>query len=143
MKNRPIGSVALLACLVLPACASPPTSAPPAEPKLVDLLRQSLSDAYTGDVEILISYVELPPNAALERHWHPGEEFQYFLAGSAEIIVDGQPPVVSAPGEVGHIPYGAVHTAVAGPEGARAVVFRVHTKGQPIRILAEDDAGAP
>jgi hypothetical protein len=39
------------------------------------------------------------------------------------------------PGTVGHIPFKTVHRAAAGEHGAKVLVFRVHTKGQPWRYL--------
>jgi quercetin dioxygenase-like cupin family protein len=129
-----------LAVSLLGGCASQPESVPPAELKLENLLRQALDDDFVADREIVVSYVEIPPNMTMDRHWHPGEEFQYYLDGEVEIAIDGQPSIIGRPGEVGHVPYRAMHTAITGPEGARLLVFRVHTKDEPVRILEEGSA---
>ena len=110
------------------------TSEPPKELKLVNLLQESLADEFTPDREVVVSYVEMPPNTTLEQHWHPGEEFVYCLEGEAEILIDGE-SIMSTPGTVIHIPFKSMHTAISGDKGAKAVVFRVHTKGEPVRYL--------
>ena len=43
----------------------------------------------------------------------------------------GNYSIMSTPGTVIRIPFKSMHTAVSGDEGAKAVVFRVHTKGEP------------
>jgi len=54
-----------------------------------------------------------------------------------EIRIDGEPSILGAPGGVGHIPFKKRHTAIAGKDGAKVLVFRVHTKGQPWRYIDE------
>ncbi len=127
--------IVLLTCLGFVGCSTRRASSPPAELKLENLLQQALTDDFTPDREIVVSYVEIPPHMTMDRHWHPGEEFHYYLEGRVEIAIDGQPSIVGTPGKVGHVPYRAMHTAITGPEGARLLVFRVHTKGEPVRIL--------
>ncbi len=127
--------IVLLTCLGLVGCTTHRASSPPAELKLENLLQQALTDDFIPDREIVVSYVEIPPHMTMDRHWHPGEEFHYYLEGRVEIAIDGQPSIVGTPGKVGHVPYRAMHTAITGPEGARVLVFRVHTKGEPVRIL--------
>ena len=113
------------------------TSSPPTELKLENLLRQALADEFTPGREIVVSYVEIPPNMSMDRHWHPGEEFHYYLEGKVEIAIDGHPSIIGIPGTVGHVPFKEMHTAITGPEGARILVFRVHTAGEPVRVLEE------
>lgn len=132
MRHYVIGS---LVCLIMWGCAT--RHAPPAELTLENLLTQALADDFTADREVVVSYVEIPPNTTMDRHWHPGEEFHYYLDGRVEIAIDGHPTIIGEPGTVGHVPYRAMHTAITGAEGARALVFRVHTKGEPIRYLEE------
>ena len=119
---------------------SPPGYAPPTEMKLENLLHTALAEEFTPGREIVVSYVELPPNTTMESHWHPGEEFHYYMEGDIEVRIDGGETIRGTPGTVGHVPYKAMHTAVSGPRGARALVFRVHTEGEPVRYLEEGGA---
>ena len=127
----------LIASLSVPCIAPIAThaSSPPKELKLENLLRQSLTPEFTSEREIVVSHVDIPPNTTLDRHWHPGEEFHYYLEGKVEIAIDGQPSIIGTPGTVGHVPYRKMHTAITGEEGARFLVFRVHTEGKPVRYL--------
>lgn len=102
--------------------------------KLENLLRDSL--ALAPDVEIVMSYLELPDTTDLPAHYHPGEEFVYVIEGSGELTLEGEKTMLSE-GEFMKIPYKAVHSFRTIDEQARAVVFRVHEPGQPDRILVE------
>jgi len=113
------------------------TSDPPTELKLENLLRQSLADEFTPGREIVVSLVEIPPNMTMDRHWHPGEEFHYYLEGEVEIVIDGETSIIGTPGTVGHVPYKKMHTAITGDKGAKILVFRVHTEGKPVRYLED------
>lgn len=108
------------------------------KPKLTTLLQTPLAEEFTPGREVLVDLVEVPPNASLERHWHPGEEFHYYLEGDGTIELDGEPPIAVKPGTVGHIPFKKWHRAVAGEKGAKVIVFRVHTKGEPSRYVDEE-----
>lgn len=130
-----LGTVTLLGC-----ATTAPT--PPAETTILNLLGQHLDDRFASGKEVVVSYLEFPPHAALPRHWHPGEEFIYFLDGDAEIRIDGSEPIIGRPGRVAHVPYQRLHSAVAGVNGVKLVVFRVHTRGEPARYL-EGGASAP
>jgi quercetin dioxygenase-like cupin family protein len=122
--------------LALAGCAaSGPAHTPPTNLSMRDLLTQQLADEFTPGREVIVSYVEAPPNTELERHWHPGEEFHYYLEGDVTIEIDGAEPIIGVPGTVGHVPYRRLHTAISGPTGARLLVFRVHAAGEPVRYL--------
>jgi quercetin dioxygenase-like cupin family protein len=105
--------------------------------KVTNLLTVALSTQFTPDREVLIDLVEIPPNQKLDWHWHPGEEFHYYLEGDPVIEVGDAPPIVGKPGTVGHVPFKQRHRATAGDKGAKVVVFRVHTKGAPWRYVDE------
>ena len=105
--------------------------------KVTNLLTTSLSTEVTPGREVLIDLVEIPPNQKLDWHWHPGEEFHYYLKGNPVIERDDAPPIVGKPGTVGHVAFKQRHQASAGNKGARILVFRVHTKGEPWRYLDE------
>lgn len=102
-------------------------------PEVKNLLLAPLDDRFTPGRDVLVDVVTIPPNSALERHWHPGEEFHYYMEGDAEIQLEGSPTIVGRPGTVGHVPFRTLHRAVAGKKGAKIVVFRVHTRGEPWR----------
>jgi quercetin dioxygenase-like cupin family protein len=105
------------------------------EPKMENLFQKALAKEFTPGREVIVSLVEVPPNTTMERHWHPGEEFHYCLEGETELVVDGQPTVLETPGKVSHVPYKKMHTVVTKKKGVKLLVFRVHTKGKPVRYL--------
>ena len=104
--------------------------------ELENLLRQDLQVA--DGIEIIVSRVRIAPGQALPKHYHPGEEYVYVLDGEATLWQSGKPDLVMRQGDVYGIPLEQVHTASTGAEGATALVFRVHRKGQPERIPAND-----
>ena len=87
--------------------------------------------------EVLVSRVEVPPNATLPKHWHPGEEFVYVLEGSAVLWQEDKPDTHLKKGDVFKVPLRQIHTAKTGKEGATVLVFRVHEMGQPVRFNVE------
>ena len=50
---------------------------------------------------------------------------------------EGEAETSMKEGEVVRIPLKKVHTAITGDEGATVLVFRVHEKGKPERVLVE------
>ena len=101
-----------------------------------EMLREILSSA--DGLEVIISDVIIPPNAEIPRHYHPGEEFVYLIEGSATHIEAGKPDRLIEAGEAFVIPPQAVHAPRGGPDGGRAMVFRVHVEGQPERVPVPD-----
>ena len=83
----------------------------------------------------------IPAGQALPKHRHPGEEFVYVLEGSAVHVEEGQPDRLLTAGESLVISPGALHTARGGPDGARAVIVRLHPEGTAERVPA--DGAAP
>jgi quercetin dioxygenase-like cupin family protein len=53
-------------------------------------------------------------------------------------VEKGQPDRVLEAGDTYVIPPRAEHAPRGGPEGARAIVFRVHAEGEEERILVEE-----
>ena len=98
MKTR-IASVLIALCPFLIAGCH--TTQPPSEMKLENLMQRTLAEDFTPGREVIVSYVEIPPNTTMERHWHPGEEFHYYLEGEVEIAIDGRPSIIGTPGTVG------------------------------------------
>ena len=101
-----------------------------------EMLRSPL--AGTPGVEVIISDVVIPPNGQVPRHYHPGEEFLYLIEGSAIHVEEGKADLPLKAGDSYVIPPRAVHSPRGGPDGARAIVFRVHIAGQPERIDAPE-----
>lgn len=132
MMNRKI-----IALLALGIVTGMPLVAVKAEggPKLESLLRAELEG--TIGTEVIVSRVTVPPNSSLPIHWHPGEEFGYVLSGSVTLWQDGKPDENYVAGEVVKIPMKQIHTAKTQEEGATLLVFRIHEKGKPERILVE------
>ena len=103
--------------------------------KIENLLRDSLD--LTEGVEVVVSYLEVPKNTTLPTHFHPGEEFVYMLKGSGELSLKDKSKRILKTGEVFKVPLKHVHSFSTFDEEAKAIVFRVHEKGQPDRILVE------
>lgn len=106
-----------------------------AQLQLETLLSAELEGVENTDV--IVSRVTIPPNTSLPKHWHPGEEFAYVLEGSAALWLDGELHSTSTTGALVKVPLKRVHTAITGEEGATILVFRVHERGQPERILVD------
>ena len=105
------------------------------EVKSTNLLRTELE--LTEGVEVIVSAIEIPPETTLPTHYHPGEEFVYITEGSGIVWQKGKPDIVLKKGDVFKVPLKQVHTAKTGKEGFKALVFRVHKKGEPERILTD------
>lgn len=101
-----------------------------------EMLRALIADS--DDLEVIISDVIIPANGSVPKHYHPGEEFLYVIEGSAIHREAGQPDRTLNAGDTYVIPPRAVHNPMGGPNGARAIVFRVHKKGNPERILVNE-----
>ena len=102
--------------------------------RVENLLRDSL--ALAPDVEVIVSYLEVPTEAELAKHYHPGEEFVYMLEGQGDLTIKGE-TITLKEGDLYKIPIREVHSFKTTGVQARAVVFRVHEKGQPDRVLVE------
>lgn len=92
----------------------------------------------SDDLEVIISDVVIPPNATVPAHFHPGEEFLYVIEGSAVHVESDKEDQILKAGDAYVIPPEAVHAPRGGPDGARAIVFRVHKKGEPERVLVDE-----
>lgn len=108
-----------------------------AQPQMENLLSAALEGVDGTDV--VLSRVVVPPNAALPKHWHPGEEFAYILDGSVTLWQEGEADIVGRPGDVMKVPLKKVHTVMTGAESVTLLVFRVHEQGQPERTLVQQD----
>jgi quercetin dioxygenase-like cupin family protein len=105
-------------------------------PSFADLGRDLLEAA---DLEVVTSLVELPPSFQLPTHRHPGEEFAFVIDGAIYYWEHGTDGECHMPaGSLAKVPLGAVHTVRTGEDqGAKLLVFRVHTPGAPERELVD------
>lgn len=69
---------------------------------------------------MLMSFLDLEPNAEIPLHTHPHEQMGVGLAGRFELTI-GEETRTIAPGNPYWIPSGVPHRAVALDEGARAL----------------------
>lgn len=134
MKIHTIILVALLAASCDVARRDDAAPAPP--PGSNQMLRAAL--AMADGLEVIISDVVIPAGATIPRHYHPGQEFLYIIEGSAIHVEEGQEDRVLSAGDTYVIPPRAVHEPRGGPDGARAIVFRVHVEGADERTLVTE-----
>jgi quercetin dioxygenase-like cupin family protein len=132
-------ALSLFASGVIVGVAIPVLGGDSATPKITNLLTTALSPEFTPEREVLVDLVEILPHQKVGWHWHPGEEFHYYLEGDAVIERRNAPSIIGKPGTVGHIEFKQVHQASAGDKGAKLLVFRVHKKGAPMRYLEGEE----
>lgn len=97
--------------------------------------REALSSA--PGHELIVTDLLLGPDAVGSPHYHPWEEYLYVLGGSAILDIEGEESRTVLPGETAIIAREKVHTPIAGPDGIRAMVIRVHDEGDQETISAE------
>ncbi len=56
------------------------------------------------------------------------------MEGSLVLDIEGRPRVTLKAGQVLHVPYRKVHSAQVTRVPIKLLIFRIHTKGQPVRI---------
>ncbi len=102
--------------------------------KRTDLLKADLVGM--EGKELIVQLVEFAPGGASGKHYHPGHEANYVLAGSVIGEKEGQPPRTRKAGEVDYTPAKVVHEGKNASKTApvKLVVFRIHEKGQPISV---------
>ena len=121
-------------CLYWLLCAG--VQAQPQQVTTADvLLRQSVEGVPTK--EVIVNQVSIPPHTELPWHWHPGEEIFYVIDGEVTLAQRGKPDLRSRVGEVNIIAPDVIHTGRTGSEGVTLVIFRVHDKGQPERVVVD------
>ena len=65
-------------------------------------------------------------------------DLSYVLEGSGKVWLKDKPDVPLKAGDVYKVPLEQIHTAVTEKEGLKALVFRVHKKGEPERVPAKE-----
>ena len=129
--SRAVTVIFLGLSLALTAMAQTPADVPPI--KRIPLQRFEVPGTL---FETVIGIAEIAPNVAIGRHTHPGPESGYLMAGSFELLIDGQASRWLKAGDSYQVPSGAVHDAKAGPEGAKVIATYVVQKGQPLATPA-------
>ena len=89
--------------------------------------------------EVIQNRVDIDPDAPPIKHWHPGEEVIYVVAGTLEYEIDGEPGRIVSAGEALTVPAERVHSVrnVGGGNAAELATYIVE-KGRPLFNLSED-----
>lgn len=134
-------SVSAGACTTIPAEAPAPADAvvpaayTPAEGLL--LYREGPIEG-APDHHLVMGDLVFSAGTEVARHYHTGEEYLYVLAGEFVLTIEdgegGSERVVLGPSQSIRIPPRTVHSAMAGPEGARGISAWVTENGQPLRV---------
>jgi len=119
----------LLWCVGVPLCSLA------GEPTVSTLLSSALADV--DGKNVVVSRVDIPPNSALPKHFHPGEEIAFVLEGEVTLWQPGKEDTVTGEGGLVRVPARQIHTGITGEEGVRLLVFRILDAGQPSRVLVE------
>lgn len=131
MKRKALGyALVLLAVVGLGIYAGKGFSK--AHVKMTPLLQEDLGGL--DGQEAIVGMLEVTSEVSFPKHYHPGTELAYVLKGSLVLNIEGQPPITLKAGQVFHVPYRKVHSATATGVPVKLLIFRIHTKGQPIRI---------
>lgn len=130
MTQTRLLALAVPIALVTSALHTPPTQQPGT--RRTELQRHDLG---VSGREVVQVRVELDPDAAFGKHWHPGEEIVYVLEGSLLYEVEGRRPIRLHAGEVLFVPARTVHAAknVGRAVGAELATYVVE-KGKPLVV---------
>lgn len=86
---------------------------------------------------MVVSHITVPPNMELPKHWYPGEEFVYVIDGSMTVWQKDKPETELKKGDILKISLKKIDSARTTDKGVTVIVFRVHEKGQPVRVMVE------
>ena len=103
-----------------------------AAPVVKTILQEQLAVWPKG--EAIVTTLDLPANFQFTDHYHPGEEILYVLHGDGWIIYKDDEDVYLVAGQSARIAAGKVHSGSSGQHGLKAIIFRVHPSGEPIRV---------
>ena len=70
--------------------------------------------------QVMLSVVNMQPDAVVELHHHPHEQIGILLEGELHFTIGGEQRTLR-PGQMWRIPGDVEHKAVAGPDGAKAL----------------------
>ena len=89
--------------------------------------------------EVIQNRVDVAPDAPAIKHWHPGEEVIYVIAGTLQNEIDGQPGRIVHGGEALTVPAERVHSVRNVGEGhATELATYIVVKDRPLFNLPED-----
>lgn len=89
--------------------------------------------------EVIQNRVDVDLDAPAIKHWHPGEEVIYVVAGTLEYEIDGEPGRIVNAGEALTVPAERVHSVRnAGDVIATELATYIVVKGRPLFNLPED-----
>jgi quercetin dioxygenase-like cupin family protein len=97
-----------------------------------ELYRVEVSEG--TDLEAVMGVIKRSGESSGGKHYHPGGEFGFILEGTVIIRAENRPPLTLKAGASFHQPAGEWHAISTPAEGARTVVFRVLTRGQPMIV---------
>jgi quercetin dioxygenase-like cupin family protein len=89
-------------------------------------------DVPPGERETVVAIIDIPPNADVARHTHPGPETDYLLEGDLILNVEGVGPKPYKAGDSFYIPAGVVHGGRTGANGAKLIGTYIVEKGKPL-----------
>jgi quercetin dioxygenase-like cupin family protein len=89
-------------------------------------------DVPPGERETVVAIIDIPPNADVARHTHPGPETDYILEGDLILNVEGVGPKPYKAGDSFYIPAGVVHGGKTGANGAKLIGTYIVEKGKPL-----------
>jgi quercetin dioxygenase-like cupin family protein len=93
-------------------------------------------DVPSGERETVVAVVDIPANADVARHTHPGPETDYVLEGDLILNVEGVGPKPYKAGDSFYIPAGVVHGGKGGANGAKIIATYIVEKGKPLATPA-------
>ncbi len=93
--------------------------------------------AGASDFEVVMGIVQRPGGSVSAKHYHPGGEFGFVLEGAVTVATEREPEVTHEAGASFYQPPGEWHIISSSSEGAKAVVFRVLEKGQPMVVTVD------
>jgi quercetin dioxygenase-like cupin family protein len=86
--------------------------------------------------EIVQVLTEIPAGVESGWHTHPGEEVGYILAGTVEMMIQGQPTLTLHAGDAFLMPPRMPHNALdVGPETGQMLSTYIVEVGQPLATL--------
>jgi quercetin dioxygenase-like cupin family protein len=86
--------------------------------------------------EIVQVRIEMPAGVESGWHMHPGEEVGYIIAGTVELMIQGQSTLILHAGDPFLIPSRTPHNAlVVGPETGQLLSTYIVEIGQPLSIF--------
>ena len=126
-----IAGFAAMAFTVVATVALAQTPAPPANDPIKRTPLQKTE--YPEGHFTYVMMVEIPPNATIGRHTHPGIESSYVLDGNLDLVIEGKPPQAFKAGDSCTVP---VHGGKVGDKGLKLIGVYVVDKTKPLATPA-------